>query len=467
MKIFFKIRKQLRRRGIAILAALIFVAVFSALSVGILSLSSSNVQVADNHHKSNLARSCAESGLDYVRYWMNGISIPGTLAADTRFDYLVGELTADLNSNNVYYENLVEAGGSSFTIGGQDLPITVNQTLGQSFYAALESLGAGGIQVHVTGKAGDIERSIHGVFSYGVRQHTVFDYGVATKGPLSMQGNILLDGVNISVESDVYIESIGVNESLSIIGNSQIAGDVKIVNPSAYVILQGGQAGIGGETGQEAIDNHVQVGVPATEFPYPNTDHFEQYVDGTTITSSNISGGTYENIRIAANTNPTFNGDVTLKGVVYIEYPNQVTFAGNADITGIIVGDGDLNDNSGTSTIDFQGNVSSTSVAALPVEQYGNLTTETGTFLMAPGFAVSMGGSFDTLNGCIAASGVTFYGNAGGIIGGSVINYSPTPMTLSGNSDLYFNRSGITDIPAGFMPEVVMHYLPESYSEMQ
>jgi hypothetical protein len=465
MKTLLKVRRQFRKRGIAILAALVFVAVFSALSVGILSLSTSNVRIADNHHKSNLARSCAESGLDYVRYWMKGISIPGSLAVGARFNYLIGELETNLSSNNVYYRNLIDTAGT-FTIGTQDHPITLNENLGQAFYATMDSLGANGVRVRVTGKAGDFERTIEGVFSYGVRQRTVFDYGVATKGPLTLSGNVQLEGVNISVESDVYIESIGINQALSVIGKSQIAGDVKIVNPSAYVILQGGQAGIGGETGQAAIDNHVQVGVPATDFPFPDAGYFERYVDGITITSSNVSGGTYENIRIAANANPTFNGNVVLKGVVFIEYPNQVTFAGNADITGIIVGDGDLNDNSGTSKIDFKGTVSSTSVAELPVEQYGDLTTETGTFLMAPGFSAFFGGNFDTLNGCIAANGVQFYGNAGGIIGGSVINYSPMPMNLSGNSDLYFNRSGITDIPAGFMPEVVIHYLPESYNEI-
>ncbi len=455
--------RRLKNRGIAIVAALIFVALFSTLSIAMLSMSGSNLRIADNHHKSNLARSSAESGLEFVRYWMNGISMSGYLDVNTRYNTVLANLQSGLESCDI--DCRVNDDGS-FSIGGLNSPIGLNESADKSFYAVIDSLGSAGIRTRIAGRAGEFERTVQADFTYGVRESTVFDYGVATKGPLSLQGNILLDGVNISVESDVYIESEFEDGALEITGNSQIAGDVKIVNPDAYVTLQGGQAGIGGETGQEAIDNHVIIGVPATDFPYPNTGYFEQYVDGSTITSSTLSGGTYENIRIPANTNPTFNGNVVLKGVVFIEYPNQVTFAGNADITGIIIGDGDLNDHSGTSTIDFQGNVSSTSVANLPVEQYGNLTTETGTFLMAPGFSVSMGGNFDTLNGCIAANGIEFYGNAGGIIGGSVINYSPTPMTLSGNSDLYFNRSGITDVPAGFMPEIVIHYNPVSYGEI-
>jgi hypothetical protein len=39
-------------------------------------------------------------------------------------------------------------------------------------------------------------------------------------------------------------------------------------------------------------------------------------------------------------------------------------------------------------------------------------------------------------------------------------------MELSGSAVLLFNRSGIDEVPAGFGPEIIMHYLPESYSEI-
>ena len=53
-----------------------------------------------------------------------------------------------------------------------------------------------------------------------------------------------------------------------------------------------------------------------------------------------------------------------------------------------------------------------------------------------------------------------------GIINGSVINYSNESMMLSGNSDLYFNRSGTTESPAGFVPEIILKYDPSSYTEV-
>ncbi len=58
------------------------------------------------------------------------------------------------------------------------------------------------------------------------------------------------------------------------------------------------------------------------------------------------------------------------------------------------------------------------------------------------------------------------WGNAGGTINGSIVNYSDAEMTLQGNTDLYFNRSGLDEVPAGFVPQLVMYYDPSSYAEV-
>jgi hypothetical protein len=84
---------------------------------------------------------------------------------------------------------------------------------------------------------------------------------------------------------------------------------------------------------------------------------------------------------------------------------------------------------------------------------------------LAPGFSVCFGGNFQAINGVIAASGVQFFGNAGGTINGSVVNYGQTAMNLDGNTDLVFNRSGIAKNPAGFEPSKVLQFLPASYCE--
>ncbi len=453
-----------KRRGAVLIVSMMFLLIFSALAFNIATLSGSNLQIADNQHKADCARACAESGLEVVRYWMGQVAVPGSTEPSLRFYEVANSIQSELASNDI--SNI----STTFSGDGLTLPgVTLDSGEQQSFSAVLSPSTSDPdlIQVEVTGTYGSVSRKITVNYRFSTRAHTVFDFGVATKGPLSLAGNILLDGATVEVDSDVYIESESSSLALSIIGNSQIAGDVSIVNPIATVDLQGGQAGIGGETGQAAIDNHVDFGVPPSEFPEPTPSYFEPFVtsvmDEDTDTSSDV---TLENIRIPANMNPTFSGTATIRGVVFIETPNVVLFTGGADVTGIIVGDGDITDNSATNRISFTGNVSSHPLSELPQEeQFAEFRDETGTFVMAPGFHVSFGGGFDALCGAIAGNGIEFFGNAGGIIQGSVLNYSDEQMNLTGNSDLFFNRSGLTEAPAGFTPELILEYDPESYSE--
>ena len=110
-----------------------------------------------------------------------------------------------------------------------------------------------------------------------------------------------------------------------------------------------------------------------SEFPVPNPGYFEQYVENTFDPEEDGTDNvTYRNIRIPGGSNPTFSGNVVLEGIVYIETPNVVTFTGNADIRGIVVGDGDIADNSGTNQLIFQGGIGSTSVSDLS-EDFGDL----------------------------------------------------------------------------------------------
>jgi len=455
--------KYQNRSAFALIVSMIFVLVFSALAASMAAISRANSEIASNQQKADSARACAESGLEVLRYWLGRVSFSGTTPSAEMFNQVKASFSNELAEDGITNITAYPVRSALYVP-----PVTLDSTNGKSFWALISQLDADTLQLHITGTCGEFRRTIKVDYDYSERAHSVFDFGVATKGPLSLSGNIELDGVNVSIESSVYIESENSALALSIIGNSQIAGDVSIANPIAAVDLQGGKAGIGGETGDAAIANHVDFGVAPSEFPEPNPSYFEPFVrnivDSNTPTRSAI---VLENVRILAGTNPTFSARTTLKGIVFVETPNVVTFAGTTDVIGIIVGDGNVEDDSGTNQIRFLGNVSSKSVSGLPdTPQFADLRDETGTFVMAPGFNLSFGGSFDTLNGAIASNGIEFFGGAGGIINGSIINYADTEMTLSGNSDLYFNRSGTTEVPAGFVPQIVLAYNPASYSEI-
>ncbi len=456
-----RISKHPVRKGSALVFSLLFVVMFSALAVALADLSGVNVQVAENQRKLDSARACAESGLEVLRYWLDKVEISGTTEAGQRFSALATSLQSELTTGEA--TNIVPTYGSStITIPS----VSLNSSLGQTFSAVLTKIDDDTIELEVTGHYGSFTRTIRSNYNFTTRANTVFDFGVASKGPISLAGNVELEGVNLQVESNAYIESESALLALSIIGNSHIAGEVKIVNPSAYVYLQGGKAGIGGDTGEAAMD-HVMIGVDSCAFPEMNPGAFTSYATNTLTSSMSTSAdATYENLRIPAGMNPSFSGQVTLKGVIYIESPNVVTFSGGVDVTGIIVTNGDDTDNSGTNRLVFTGNVTGHPITELPQEtQFAGLHENIGTFIVAPGFHVGFGGSFSTLSGAIAANGIQMWGNAGGTINGSIINYSDVQMSLQGNADLYFNRSGLTEVPAGFIPQLILYYDNSSYSE--
>jgi len=450
-------------RGAALIISMIFVLVFSALAISLATMSGTNVQIADNQHKVNSAFGSAESGLEIMRYWLNRVYIPNSIAPNAIFSTIAASLQNDLTTNGI--SNITaNYDGSTITIPSVTL-VSADNT---SFGATLRQLDDDTMQLDVTGANRQIRRTIRVSYNIEPRKHPIFDYGIATKGPLHINGNPKLTGINDPCEADIYIESQNDNLALIIKGNSDISGDISIANPNANVNIHG-NVSIGGETGQAAIDNHIFIGADSTEFPTPDPEHFRQYATGDIIDSSTDTHGnmTITNAIVLAGTDPVFSGNVEINGIMFIESPNKVKFAGNLTITGLIVANGDVESPSPDNELTFAGNVHTYPVSQLPEEsQFDGLRQETGSLILAPGFSAFFLGNFSTLDGIIAASGIEFSGNANGTIKGTVINYADTPMVLKGNANLHFDRSANIKIPAGFDSARVLKYNPSSYSEI-
>jgi len=458
-----KYRKNCSRRGIALLASLLFLAVFCALSVGFLSLSSANTQIARNHSFGNGAFTSAQSGYEVVRYLMDGIQVYGTHPAGTVYEVYqqlqsrIGsygmsciQASYDISTNKITVSNvpLAAGGGKSFnfTIAGDDNDSTL-------FHAS------------IIGTNGDINRRISVNYHLVSRGHSVFDFGIATKGPLLMSGQTSVSGVNIAVESDVFIDANTTGDSFSISNQALVQGNVHIVNPYASYTI-GTKSSIGGETGKAAED-HVYLGVNPVDFPTANPRYFQQFATGPTIDKTNVKNYTVlENAVIAAGTNPTFASDMVIKGVLYIEQPNTVKFSAKTTVQGIIAADSQAGVINTANSLQFTGQVVCQDVSTLQGSQFDAIRGETGTFLMAPGFYADFTGQANVINGVMAVGGIRFTGDAGGTINGSIINYSTLPVTLQGQSELFFNRSGTSQNPAGFIPVKTVTIDQSSYCEI-
>ena len=245
-----------KNRGAVLIISMIFVVIFSVLAVSMAAMSGTNLQIAENHRKADHARACAESGFDVIRYWLSRVSISGTTTEDLRFSQIADSLKDDLTSESI--TNITTSRiGSVVTIPS----VTLDSPGQKSFYGTITRLDNETLRIDITGVCGSITRTIRANYNLGERAHNVFDFGVATKGPLIAKGNITIAGVNVAVESNAYIESLNNFVALTMIGNSHIAGTVKIVNHLATTDI-GANSGVGGDTGADAM-KHIEIGVPA------------------------------------------------------------------------------------------------------------------------------------------------------------------------------------------------------------
>ena len=94
-------------------------------------------------------------------------------------------------------------------------------------------------------------------------------------------------------------------------------------SPANRDTFSGGNVG-GSDIPSVIMSDHVHE-VEAPEFPTIDTSVYIPYA-----TNTYGSGVPLTNIRIPAGANPNFTGNRTIQGIMYIESPNQVSFAGNA-----------------------------------------------------------------------------------------------------------------------------------------
>jgi hypothetical protein len=284
---------------------------------------------------------------------------------------------------------------------------------------------------------------------------SVFDYGIASKGRISISGSTRIIGVNYPAEGNILSATQSGSNAITIEGSGvELSGDIFVVGDEASVAITGSPS-IGGTSDPAQILQHLHFGVDPPDFPTVDTSHLTSLATNVLSPEIATNGGTISNVRIPAGMNPTFDSDVTLNGVVHVEAPNIVTFAGQTTINGLIVTD-DSNLPLDSCQLTFAGTLDAKGVEALPdTEEFVALKEQIGTFIVAPGFAVTFFDSFDVINGGIAADQLTWTGTAAGeaTIHGSIIGLKDLPTEIGGYVTILFDREGNPPVPAGFVPE--------------
>ncbi len=450
------------RRGIAYILAMLLLVIFSSLAVAFASFSNLNFRQSDNHRAILRARLAAESGLEYMSDVIRQARLPGGTNQNTLLsrlnDYLGGTLngTANIGQQQVIY------GGGVITV-----PTIAVHDGSSGFTTSITLDGEGLVNLNVVGSCDGVSRSVGMKFDMLPGSSPIFDYGIASKSKIRMTGNAHVEGANNPAEAQMYSGTYSDQEAMKFTGNCEVDGDVFAANSDAYVTLRGNVEIGGVNNWDDEIEDHIHVGIGDVEFPEPDPTVFEPYATNIVDASTNTGGNkTFQNIRIEANSNKTFSGNITLKGVIYVEQPNTVHFSGNVNLIGVIVTEDAGEDNYDSNTIKFTGNTNVQGVENLPdTPEFSELRQMPGAFILAPGFGVHFAGNFGTVSGCMAADEYKFAGNAGGLVRGSIINYSDSEFKLVGNSHITIDRDGMPDTPPGFAMPMILVSLPGSYYE--
>jgi hypothetical protein len=440
--------------------AMLFMVVFSALALGFYAATTTASQVAGNERTAASARLAAEAGVDFLRYHLASLDIPANLSPSQVFEEVEMQLAARLDGTGNLNGGRVGYDGTNITIpqvgymkvdgrGEQQVRLSVSR--------------AGDVLVaKVVGRSGgaSIGRGIEIKFQKATNATAIFNFGVASRGPVATSGQSTVTGLTDPTKGSVLSTNTTNPTPVSIMGKL-VSGDVSTVSATGNVVWGSGTS-IGGTSNRTLIaTDHVHKGVPEPRFPDIDTTVYAQYA-----TNSYAAGMTQlDNVRIPAGTNPSFSGNTLIRGVLYVEAPNRVSFGGNVTVQGMIVVQNGAPLDTGNNLIDFSGSVVHKQASTLPAS-FGDVRKLDGVFVLADKFRVRMWGNFGLVHGHIIASQFQMGGSAEGTIEGSIITTADLPTTIDGSADVVIASTGTTQYPAGVTFGIHYTSIPGSYLEV-
>ena len=446
---------------------MLYMVLFSTLAVGFAGATAMNAQISRNERYLQQADSAADGGMQFIRYQLGAMTIPPATPTSGLLSAAATSLGTLLNGTSNMGGHTVQVTNGAIYIPSATSWTTIDPTVGTRFRAMIFQSGQFLIAVvDGAGSNSNIEKALQMQFQLAPKAGAILDYGVATEGTLKTSGATVIQGLTDPTKGSVLSADM-TSSTPVMIGGQSVSGDISIVNPSANISV-GSSTSVGGTNNPALMVQHEHVGVPAPTFPTVDTSVFTAYA-----TNAYTGNGICNNCYIPPNTNPKFSGG-QINGVMWIQAPNQVTFVGNTAITGVIVTDTGASApafNSNTNTISFGGTVSATPISQMTTSNpaySASLAQLTGSFMLAPNFAVSMTGNFGTIGGSMVVGNLSMSGNASGVVQGSVIGMQPgVGMSLGGTSSIAISSTGTSNYPTGMSFGNDYTPLPGTYIEVQ
>jgi hypothetical protein len=454
-----------RRRGIASLLAMLYMIIFSTLALGFYAAVTMASQLAHNDEKAMNAQIATESGLAFITYQLSRVSVPGSTPPNQMMQEVYNDLvTQQATSGNLSGRGIGLVGSTIFFPAGTTDFVALDD-LGAGFRAEISDAGDGFLKVKVQGRyrGTSISRAIEMYFESVTRSTKVFDYGIVTRGPISVGGGGVIGGGGVAADGTVLSMSAS-STPIMLSGTSGIAGNVYMTNPNGNVSISGGGVSIAGETSPALRAQHIFRGVEPPELPEVDSNVFLPFATNTYKPGQKV----YQNVIVPPNTNPTFNGDTEVQGVMYIKWPNKITFNSKAVIRGTIVVENGATP-SKNNAIAFGGGVEAYGVNTVPTTDLpadAPVRKILGSTLLAPGFSVSLAGTSGSIGGIMLANSFEFVGGSGGVINGTFIGLGDVEMKFTGGASIARTKPN-GPIPVGLLFSKTFKPQPSTYMEVR
>lgn len=314
--------------GFASILAMVFLAIGATLVVFIYSLLTESIAISSSQDRTLKASLAADSGLDYLnlrlgtitkREYIEGTSPPMMLTAlqsylqDHRSELsgspAITAITTGLGGFSIGPVTVQTDGDAAAGIVGTSSFTTTVETLSSTFSPTPE------FQVVITGSYA--RGGMTSTRTIGMRAKAVSMAHLSESGfPMLAKGNISLP---TSRKGGVFLyDLLGYDAD----GN-EVWGLNKFRKGEAYDIPGGGSVMTFGE-----------LEVPrSAALPTYSPTLYQKLNDFTWNGYTNPSAGattTWRNVKIPKNTNLVVQGNVTIEGVLYMEYPSSITFDGNS-----------------------------------------------------------------------------------------------------------------------------------------
>ena len=450
-----------RPSGMAAVLALMFLVILASLAVAMANSSFLELRQGNNCADGTTARMSAESGLTYMVLRLQDFRVPPNTQPADFFTQLKACVTTRMRNTNASVIT-TPTGFAVTTINLSDLSFSHTFTLLNQTPLACRMV--------VTGLRGRAVRHVAVTLVCVPKREPVFDYGVASKGRITITGSASLVGKTSADEASI-LSTLEEPMAIEAGGHADVSGDLYVTDADIdSVLLKGNGLSIGGSSdNRDIMANHVFLGTQDPGFPDVNTDPLAPLATHTVDKATDFNGTkTFTNIRIKAGTNPSFGAGTVINGIVYVEAPNVVTFTGNATVNGFIATQSAPASQFSSCQIEFKGQASVPGVSALPnTPEFAAVKAADGTAIVAPGFGLTFRGTTNSINGVIAADQLSFLGNANisGDMTGTILGLKNLDLTLSGNTTIQINRQDSTVVPAGFNHSQGLSVLSASYDE--